>query len=716
MRFRYSAVIEFATRPSVVSVAAAVLLFGWTIGFDALRASGHAWVTPRFDMAAMMSGYHRFLAAPWSLRPTVVTGLGPHPLSIVFTDSVPWVSLALKALGLGGLLNPLGVVLFLAYVLQPLGAISLVRACGTAERLPLLAAGLLSLLAPPWIARQFGHPALCLHALLLFGAAVAVDAALRGLRGRHIAAFGLLFAAAAGIHAYHLAPLSLMLAAALGAELIRTRGKALGRVLAGGALVSLALAAAALFLAYDVGDGAGGDESRPGFYAMNLDGPWRPAGSGLLKQTWLGGSFQGASNPTGGQGIEGYQYLGAGVLALILVALVILCANASARRRVTARAAALWPLSLAALALAVWAVGPSIYLGDRPIYDLALPDGLAKALGVFRAHGRFFWLPGYLLAAFAIAVVCKTLPRKAAAAILVAVLALQAIDSSPARAMVRGYFHTPLTPNLGVDAETAEALSGRPWVFAPRYFCVTDPQDIIAFSQTAHVALRLGGSVSSLATAHNPTKACEQPPGDLLRTAAPSDRRLTVIFNEGESRGGRLTAFANRTDCYRLRRGVLCGRGLSSLSLPPLLREDFLPEAGDLEGWIPTDASRPKPAALAEGWDQPEPRGVWSVGPRAVLRLPLAKDRPSLVTLQALAYSELPLRPQAVEVRIGAETIAKIDVAPVGFLPYAFVAPPQGTEGPVEVVLLIPGARRPPKDDRALGIGLKEIRYRPLPP
>ncbi|USQ94770.1 hypothetical protein [Caulobacter sp. RL271] len=710
--------MDVLTRPMLLSALAGALLFGWTIGFDALLASGRAWVTPRFDMAAMMTGYYGFLNAPWSLRPTVVQGLGGQPLSIVFTDSVPWVSLLLKALHLGRVLNPLGLILFVSYILQPLGAISLLRACGVKDRLPLVVMGLLALALPTWIARQFGHPALCAHWLLLFGAATAVDASARGLRGRHVAAFCLLFGLAVGIHAYHLVPLSLLLAAALVAELVRSRGRAVGHVLASGGLVVVVVAASAAFLGYDVGDGVAGSESKPGFYSMNLDAPWRPAGSGLLGQAWRGGAFTGASDATGGQGIEGYQYLGVGGLGLILVALALACANAEARRRIWSRASSLWPLAVAALVLALWAVGPRAYLGDRLVYDLKLPEAAVKALGVFRAHGRFFWIPAYLLLVGAIVIVWRTLPRKAASGVLIAALALQVVDSAPARATIRGFFHIPLEPNLRVDAQTRHALTGRPWVFAPDYFCLLNGEDITAFSQTAHVAARLGGAISSIATAHNANKGCQQPRGAMLATAPVGDRTVTVIFNDGESRGGRLALFSERTDCYRMKRGILCGRDLGGAGLAPMRRGDFLSDPDGVEGWIPTDTAGQKPPALAEGWDTPEYTGVWSLGTRSVLRLAAASDRPTQVTLQALAYSEQPPRPQIVTVRVDGRAIATLEIDPVGYRPYTFVVPPRGAAGtgPVDVVLEIPGARKPVNDRRALGVGLKEIRYRTLPP
>ena len=717
MRFRNSAVADYVTRPMLLSALAGVLLFGWTIGFDALLASGRAWVTPRFDMAAMMTGYYGFLNAPWSLRPTVVEGLGGQPLSIVFTDSVPWASLLLKALHLGRVLNPLGLILFVSYVVQPLGAISLLRAFGVKDRLPLLLMGLLALAVPTWIARQFGHPALCAHGLLLFGAATAVDASRQGLRGRHVAAFCLLFGLAVGIHAYHLVPLSLLLAAALVAELMRSRGRSVGRVFASGGLVVLVVAASAAFLGYNVGDGVADSGSKPGFYSMNLDAPWRPAGSGLLRQAWHGGGFAGTSDSTGGQAIEGYQYLGAGALGLILIALTLASLSPEVRRRIRSRASTLWPLAVAALVLTLWAVGPRAYLGDRLVWDLKLPEGLAKALGVFRAHGRFFWVPAYLLLATAVAVIWRALPRKAATAILVAALAVQILDSATVRATIRGFFHVPFAPILRLDDQGQRALAGRPWVFAPDYFCLVNPEEITAFTHVAHTAARLGGTLSSIATAHNAYRGCPLPHGAMLATAPAGDRTVTVVFNDGEARGGRLSVFAERTDCYRMTQGVICGRDLGPLALPPMRRSDFLSGDGGLEGWIPTDTAGQKPTALAAGWDTPEATGVWSLGTRAVLRLPAAADRPTQVTLQALAYSEQPPRPQIVTVRVDGQVVSRLEIAAAGYLPYTFVVPPRGGAGtgPVDIVLEIPGARKPSTDYRALGIGVREIRYRALP-
>ncbi len=83
------------------------------------------------------------------------------------------------------------------------------------------------------------------------------------------------------------------------------------------------------------------------------------------------------------QAFEGFQYLGAGILGLMLVA----CGTALKRPAISWRAAL--PLFVAVLLGAVYALSPRVTFASHVVIDYMHPA--LSPLAAFRATGRFFW-------------------------------------------------------------------------------------------------------------------------------------------------------------------------------------------------------------------------------------------------------------------------------------------------------------------------------------
>jgi hypothetical protein len=145
---------------------------------------------------------------------------------------------------------------------------------------------------------------------------------------------------------------------------------------------------------------------------MNLLGPITPAGwSSLLPELPLANQYQ---------TFEGFQYLGAGILGLVLVA----CATALIRPAVSWRATL--PLFAAVLLAAIFALSPRVTFGQYVVIDYMHP-ALAP-LAAFRATGRFFWPAAYTLLAVSIGVVASRLTPRTALLIMCAAVAVQFTD------------------------------------------------------------------------------------------------------------------------------------------------------------------------------------------------------------------------------------------------------------------------------------------------
>ncbi|MGZ3298109.1 MAG: DUF6311 domain-containing protein, partial [Asticcacaulis sp.] len=139
------------------------------------------------------------------------------------------------------------------------------------------------------------------------------------------------------------------------------------------------------------------------YYSMALDAlfnPVRPEFSALMKAVPL----------DAGQSFEGYQYLGFGILMLLLSAAVIYMAAPEARRAGPVLAK-LKPLFLPFLMLFLIAITNRVQFYGHTVFFFQMPDGLKNVLAVLRASGRFFWPISYCAVAAALIVLFKTRPR-----------------------------------------------------------------------------------------------------------------------------------------------------------------------------------------------------------------------------------------------------------------------------------------------------------------
>lgn len=702
---------------AAVATIAPILLCGFMFGLDIPLASAKFWSMPKGDMAAMTVAYEAYIRQPWTFPITMVSGLTPEPVSIVFSDSIPWLSVLLKASGLGPWFNPLGVFLMLSYPLQTWSMVALLRSLGVQGRLPLLLGGLLALVYPTWIARQFGHIALCGHWLILFTLALSVSSARLGLTWKRVGGFVALAALAVGIHAYHLVPVGAAFGAALLSELLQRRNGAWTRAPVAAAAVLAAVIIPAYLLGYTQGATSSGGAAVLGYYAMNVLGPIWPEASKLFGQEWNGAWFLKTMDPTGGQSFEGFQFMGVGPLLLVAVAMGLLLRDLLRGCRPETGVWMRWaPMALAMTALAVWAVGWNVYVHNRLMIEFPKPSGkIADAISVYRAYGRFFWAPGYLLMALAIAWISR-LPARASLSLLGVALAVQAYDTSELRRGVRSTWEAPDPLDMPAAFASSPAIRGRQWVFRPTYFCSPTHVDLRTIAQMVLIAERTGGTTNTFGTARSNDAACDVVPPDLTLDAAPGDRRITIVMANGQVEGGFLEPVAQRGDCYRFIRGAICGRDLAGI-------EGLQPVApGELAaGRTAVSSLRldqpPKSPSLVSGWAELDPGGkaIWTVGPKTLFTL----NAPSTIgpkgfylDVVAVGFSDAPLRPQRVTLHVEGRRLETKAIEPGDFATYRFKVPADAAKPgqALRFMFDLPDARTSKIDPRQLGIGVQEMK------
>lgn len=462
MRVRASAAAEGALG-ALLGAGFFVAVYGYAI-VDPARID---WLL-HGDPAQHYLGFAFFRNAEWSWPLGAIADFGaPQGTSLVFTDAIPLLGIPLKLFSrwLPADFQYLGFWMLLCYALH--GAFAQ-RVLGRLELrgAARIAAILLLLTSPALALRAYGHESLMAHWLLL----ASFEAHLAGRPGRQ----GPLLLLGAMIHAYWLALLAPFVALAWWRGEVSWRHR-LGWL----AAVAFAMAAAGYFIARPAQLAAIGY----GQYSANLltfvdPMDWRA----FLAH--FGRPAEGAAEwsqllPAQGHAqadqYEGFAYLGAGALALLVVVAVLSAAlgakrkaragaaargrtaAASARETVVAsaretaaaepdgsiaalrkrlaRAAAgpvpsLRPLWVLAIVMAGYALSTRVTFGSHVLADPALPPAVLGVLSVFRATGRFVWPLALLLPLWGCAHLVARIPARTLAALLAAALALQAWDLS----------------------------------------------------------------------------------------------------------------------------------------------------------------------------------------------------------------------------------------------------------------------------------------------
>ncbi len=724
--------------PLAAALVVALIGFQLVYGLRLVGAGDAYWSNPHGDMGQMLAGELAGLRAPWSLPIlTPDTLIAPDRVSLVYTDSIPWLTALLKLLHLGRTFSLLGSFLLLSCLAQPAAMYALLRVSGVRRWTTLLAGSLLALLVPAWLGRQIGHIALSGHAIQILALALCVQVIRHGLTRWRAAGFAALGVLAVGVHAYHVPPVTLMLAASLASEVLQRReGAARRAAWAGGAYLAAVLAAAWI-VGYFVGRGGSGGVAALGLYEMNLIAPFLPQGSALAGQKWTGGWFTHSFDPTGGQVYEGYNYLGAGVLLVLFCAALLLwrehrprSAKVSWRKASSAGRdaeatdpswARRWgPLAAALGLLATYALGTKPYLGTIHLLTVPLPNRpWMEPLALFRCHGRFFWTVGYALTAGGLVVLDRAAGARLRAGVLLAAVLLQAADMSQMLVGLRSQFSRPDALHVPAALRGA-AFARRDVRIYPGFFCTGSYPNQRAARQLSIIAQRQGASINSAETAREPAGACTRPPpADALRDAAPGDRRLTVLMGDDGASSAVTTLFGGRSDCFSTSGIWICGRDLAGTpGLTPVAGTQLIRATRpDLALALGTPAFD---AALASGWSRPEPSGVWSDGRRAVLRLP-RPDRLAggwlTVSLEGLGYQPGDRAPQRAYASVAGRRLATWSLEGGGYRSLQVSAPvellPPGR--PVEVVIDLPDALSPNAalpgsgDPRVLGLGLRRI-------
>ncbi|GMU67423.1 MAG: hypothetical protein AMXMBFR36_36970 [Acidobacteriota bacterium] len=455
-----------------------------------------------------------WLQFPLGANPTCGT---EQPSSIVYTDSLPLLAFAFKAVR-GVLPDPFqyqGLWILSCFVLQPLFAWRLLGRF-TDDRTQRLLGAALFALAPPMLWRLHGHYALLAHWMIVAALAEVFESRHRPK------AWALLLGISALTHAYLLA----MVAAIGCADLVqrvrcreRTRRQAVFESSAAVAGLILLLWVVGYFLTPRI---AGGSY---GYFRMNLLAPIDP------EEIW---SRILPDQPAAGKGdYEGFNYLGLASWGLLFACSLRLLGRD--RPRLDPRRYA--PLIGLGVGFALFAVSHRVAFGAHELFSIPIGDRIEQKLGILRSSGRIFWPIVYLLYLGGMVWVWRLFRRRTAVVLTVSLLALQCVDQSASMAWFRQNFDRTLAPKPAALASAFwEEAAGR----YRRIVFVTPTVDLAGAERVLYFAATRDLPVNVAYTSRTDLRRHE-------RTQAAIERALRAGRVDGET----LYVFVDRDALWR---------------------------------------------------------------------------------------------------------------------------------------------------------------------
>lgn len=342
------------------------------------------------DIQQHYAGWLFYRQSALSFPLCVTTAMNvPQGVSIAYTDSIPLAALLCRPVAnfLGGPFQYFGWFTLLCFALQG-GFGALLCSLFSGDWLRPLLGDLLFVTSPILYERAFRHTSLGAQWIVL--AALYLYFRLRR-EGRYASpTLFVLNVLTIGIHPYFL-PMTYAITLALLLEYAVSTHHWKGPTvyLASNLLCTLGLG---WVLGLFYGTATDGGQALYGYFSMNLNSLWNPAGvNGTLYSRILP-----AQNQVNGN-YDAFAYLGLGVLIAFPIAAIL------SRRRIKQHIVHHWALLVVCVILTVFAISNTITANGAVLATIPLPGKVIELCSIFRSGGRLFW-PVYnllVLSAFA---------------------------------------------------------------------------------------------------------------------------------------------------------------------------------------------------------------------------------------------------------------------------------------------------------------------------
>jgi hypothetical protein len=609
----------------------------------------------------------------WPILKTILLK-PPGGVNIGLTDGIPLEALVLKLFRSILAANFDGVALWVvvAAVAQSIAAVFAIRASVKPHFLIAVACAVIAVCIPfqplRWI-----HAALGTHAVLL----LAIGAYLRIVHAPSvpkIASAALLPMMTLLIHPY-LAAMTIGIFAAVPISLA-ARSDTTKRLTPGSLLTALAhrpdpmtqaaiyglLGTLVLCLATSVllGYLGGGITSSGGFgdHPMDVFGPLIPTTSGFL------GHF-GDSDANIGDA-SGSQYVGVGVLFLVVAALVSVFRHRGAGSRLLHDHIG---IVLVSALLYIFSILNNLTVFGSVLFTIPIPWKIMVYLEQFRANDRFFWPVSYCIFISSVLLVSRIRPTGVALALIMFAAGLEVADSVAVRQQIA-------RQTAEQEDWRFDAASTRPVLAAHSDLTIWPPTDCTNDRRAIMDALLLGSEIAIPASTMllsrsdgifecNPTRVLKDRLriGELLLIVPPAGRNLAALVPDGPS------------VCRSIGAAIACAEDIERFSdLSPIAWDEF--RAGDRLSFGYGERGL---QYLESGWaPDAQKDGIWTEGSEASLlgMIPPNFGRPTRLSLTVKGYSPVVGGEQTIQVLIGETIVATAQIPDLQSKTFSAELPP----------------------------------------
>ena len=427
------------------------------VGVEPLNPVNTGWILGRLDPTQHYLGWLFYRNSEWTFP------IGLNPLfgqdlssSIVYSDSIPLLAIPFKLLGplLPERFHYFGLWIFTCFLLQAWLAWKILSLYSKSVILRLFGCGLF-IFFPPMLWRintpAGGHAALVGHFLILW----AFYLILRPSQHKRSLLWLLLLSSAVLTHFYLFAAIALLWLADLANHYFIQRDVSTKQTLTE---IVLALNSI-LLLGWQIGyfaiSTSLNSDRGYGFYGMNV--------LGLIDSQGWSYILESKTNPSSWG--EGFSYLGLGIIAAALVALITLLLKPSgcaASLKIFFKKNRF--LGLLIIALTIFAISNRVGIGDFS-FTYTLPAWLLGIADALRSSARMFWPVQYLLMVGIFIAIVRTFSYKTAVVILASCFVLQAADTSKGWLRNRDQLAHYVSPD-----EHVQKLSNIFWSQAPKNY------------------------------------------------------------------------------------------------------------------------------------------------------------------------------------------------------------------------------------------------------
>lgn len=384
------------------------------------------------DVAQHYAGWRLYRNSPWQFPLGVGANMEyPYGGAVSYSDSIPLFAIFFKAISfiLPETFQYFGLFVFICFLLQGVFA-ALLISLFCEHLLFTSVATFFFTFSPIMIERAFRHCALTAHFIIL--ASLYYYFKNKKINGaKALLPFFIINCLAISIHPYFL-PFTFAVMFAFCLERFFKLGLKLQSVLGILSSIGITLATGYIIGAFHIKGSL--NELGYGYFNMNLNAFFNP----ISKNTVKWSKFLPERPLLNGQ-LEGFNYLGIGIIVLCAMALLLLIIKYHSL--ILQFIVCNFGLVFSAVCLTLFAIGDYVSFGGLQLFRFPLSEFIiVKICSIFRANGRFGNFLYYLLFLFALYMIFKIKNAKLLLTVLVVSLCVQLYDISGVLMYKHSYF------------------------------------------------------------------------------------------------------------------------------------------------------------------------------------------------------------------------------------------------------------------------------------